>query len=89
MLLRTVEDAGPYIFIGRPSADTYRPTSIILHFAFCIYHSPPFHVLPNLPLFFGEEAFFVRFSRHFSHILCHLIGDFLEGGYTYKRRGIC
>ena len=24
---------------GRPCADYYRPTSIILHFAFCIYHS--------------------------------------------------
>ena len=47
------------------------------------------HILPKLPLFFGEEAFFVRFSRHFSHILCHLIGDFLEGRYTYKRVKIC
>ena len=48
-----------------------------------------FHILPNLPLFFGEEALIVRFSRHFSQILCHLIGDFLEGRYTYKRVKIC
>ena len=47
------------------------------------------YILPNLTLFFGEEALFVRFSRHFSHILCHLIGDFLEGSYTYKGVEIC
>ena len=57
----------------------------ILHFAFIIYH----HIFPNLPLFFGEAALFVCFSRHFSHILCHLIGDFLEGSYTYKGVKIC
>ena len=69
------------------TAELYRPTSIILHFAFIIH--PPSHVLPKLTLFFGEEALFVHFSRHFSQILCHLIGDFLEGSYTYKGVKIC
>ena len=59
--------------------------SDIHNFAFIIYH----HILPKLTLFFGREGVLVRFSRHFSQISCHLIGDFLEGSYTYKGVEIC